>query len=644
MTFLLLCGGIYADNGENHLRQYKDGIPGDPTVAAAAELKIKVPVMCREWHLWWGAPYGSQPHMPRWQHWNGQRVYGKYNPETTIEQTLPGSSWRRWLNSVGYPLLGPYDSGQADIIRWQLETARNAGIECLHIHLWPSLWDDGADQTPLPIFETILDTAAKMNYPVAVHDEIMFRRPPITKAQNLENCIRRATNLVKRYGKHPGWYKQDGMPVIYFQNWTGWMKPDDMAAYFGAVEKNAAPVYWMVEMGTSEAIYKIPQIKAILSHNNSWFLHTPPHGVGPHPWGRLAESMAKSAALARKYNKKLGVLVYTRFNDNNDRGKEGQSRIPAQDGKFFVDSLKHAMKVKPDFVVLTQWNDFEECAFIEPAWDFDGNNGDPYRYCRIVAASMGKKFTPAPLPERSQLDPYIRHKLFGDTQAGDMGPIAQQPMADNGKLTVKWADGPTPVEVRIIQKELAVWRPAMIEYQARKLRLANWSAIDRDDKIKGNEELRFYAPGMQSAMPKTVWLGIRASCPAETSLEINYRSWLENYRFDSRWERRSAALGSGYTQTLPDGSVYSWVPLYEAQFAGLEGDLLVKLKGKKQDSAVLEIVLWSPEMRENTVRPEDTMALPSGTSATEPLVAIPYDTVGNPGRPLLLPAGQAKGL
>lgn len=642
LAALLLPAGatLAATPGETHLKQYRNGIPGDKTVAAAAKLNIQVPVMCREWHLWWGAPYGSEPHMPRWQHWKGQSKFRQFDPATTIEQTIPGSSWRRWLNCTGYPLIGPYDSGQSDIIRWQLETARNAGIECLHIHLWPSLWDDGADQTPLPIFETILDTAAKMNYPVAVHDEIMFRRPPITKAQNLENCIRRTTNLLKRYGKHPGWYKIDGMPVIYFQNWSGWMKPDDLAVYLAKVEAaTSTPVYWMVEQGGSDAVFKIPQIKAVLSHNNSWFLHVAPFGLPPHPWDKLQSAMQKSANLARKYGKKLGILVYTRFNDNNDRNQPGRGRIPAEDGMFFVESLRRGMALKPDFVVLTQWNDFEECAFIEPAWDYDGNNGDPYRYCRIVAATMNKKFTPAPLPERRQLDPYIRHKLYGDTQAGDMGPVAQQPRLADGKLTVTWTDGPKATEVRFLQRELAVWRPDMIEYRQQKLRLANWSALNGKGTIGGNGELRFYAPGLVDAAPRTVWLGLRVTCPKETSIELNYRSWLENYRFDSRWERRTAALNSGITSTLPDQSVCYWVPLYDAQLAGLEGDLLLKLKGKKQAVAVHEVILWTPDMKEQSVTPAAAMPLPAAIDAARPLVAVPYDAIGNPGTPLLLVPG-----
>ena len=277
---LTLC----AAPGDEHLKQFAAGVPGDRAVKAASKLNIRVPVFVREWHIWTGVPYGENPTVPRWMHWDGEKKFGKYDPATTIEQLRPGSSWRRYLNCTGYPLLGPYDPGRPGIIRWQLETARNAGIECLYLHLWPSLWDDGADLTPQPVLERALDAAAELNYPIALHDEIAFRGSNISGAQKLENTIRRTAQLVTRYGKHPGWYKIDGMPVYYFQNWNSWIKPPELARYFAEVEKQTGPVYWVYEGADIEEAFRIPQIKAVLSHNNSWFLHTPPHGAGPHPF------------------------------------------------------------------------------------------------------------------------------------------------------------------------------------------------------------------------------------------------------------------------------------------------------------------------------------------------------------------------
>lgn len=633
---------LSADSGDTHLRQYAEGIPGDTTVKAASKLGIRVPVFVREWHVWTGVPYGENPSVPRWTHWNGEKPFGKYNPATTIEQLRPGSSWRRYLNCTGYPLPGPYDPGKPGIIRWQLETARNAGIECMYLHLWPSLWDEGVDLTPQPTFERALDIAAELRYPIAVHDEIAFRRPNVTKAQEFANSVRRTALLLKRYGQHPGWYKIDGMPVYYFQNWNGWIKPPELERYFAEVEQETGPVYWVYEGADNEAVYRIPQIKAVLAHNNSWFIHTPPHGVGPHPWKQLEASMERAVKLARKHGKKFGMMVYTRFNDNSDRGKPGRSRIPAEDGMFFVDSLKRTQRFQPDFYIFTQWNDFEESAFIEPAWDFDGFNGDPYRYCRIVAAAQGKKFRPAQLPPRDETDPYIRHKLYGDSEPGDLGPVFARPEVRDGTLLLSWAeDGPKPVELRLVQEELARWTPGDLVYTGQKLRLGNWST-PATGAISGKQELRFYAPGVTGRTATTRWAGIRYTAPEGTRPEINYRAVEENYRTDSRWERRSLSLGSGVTLPMADGSVMSWVPAWGDRFCGEEGDLLIRLSGKKEKTVIHEVILWSPEMTGKTAIPAKTVPLAEAADPAKPFVAVAYDKTGNPGIPHLLIPTQEK--
>ncbi len=633
----LLCGACAYSSGEEHLKQFANGVPGDKTIEAASKLNITVPVMCREWHIWWGAPYGQYTHNPIWTHWNNEKIYGVYNPATTIEQTAPGSSWRRNLNCTGYPLLGPYDPAQPDIIRWQLESARNAGLECLHVHLWPSLWDDGKDFTPIEIYDTVLDTAAKMNYPVAFHDEIMFRRPNITKAQSVESSVKRTSMLLKRYAKHPGFYKIDGMPVYYFQNWSKWLSPEDMAKYFEAVEKEAGPVYWMVEGPDNEKVFSIPQVKMVFAHNNSWFLHAEPlYGMPPHPWDKLMADLKRASELARKSNKKLGILVYTRFNATHDRAEPGKGVIPADDGMFFVESLKRMQEFKPDCIVLTQWNDFEECAFIEPAWDFDGFNGDPYRYCRIVAASMGKSFKPAPLPERSQLDPFIRRKLFGDSKPGDMGPVFQNPKLEGESLKADWTDGPKASELRIVQGELARWTPADVEYKGQKLRLGNYSALDGSGMLKPGGELRFYAPGLVSKEPKTLWLGIRCKLPEKTKLSVEFHSNQEYFRTDSRWDSRVVQFDYGITAKCADGSTRYWAPVYDSMLNGKEGDILVRTKGDKAPVEIKDVVLWSPEMAGGAVAPAAAMPLPKGLAKDAPFVAVAYDGIGNPGLPRII--------
>jgi len=613
----------------------------DPTAREASRLGLSVPLMCREWHVWWSAPYGANPAVPEWGHWKGLQRFGRFDPATTIEETVSGLAWRRHLNCVGYPLLGPYDSSQPDIIRWQLETARNAGLACLHVHLWPSLWDDGADFTPLPVFEEILATAARLGVSVGVHDEIQFRGPEISGAQKVESSIRRASTLLERYGRHPGWYKIAGEPVYYFQNWSKWLSPEGMSRMFREVERAAGGVHWMVEMGVEEEYLRIPQIRTYLGANFGWFLHTPPYGAGPHPWEQLQKTMASDRARVRAAGKRYGALVFSRFNNQNDRGEPGRGRIDAEDGMFFVRSLAIAKDLQPDVIVVTQWNDYEEGAFLEPAWDFDGWNGDPYRWCRILAAATGRKFVPAPLPAREQVDPFVRRRLYGDTRPGDMGPVFHGARLEGRTLSWTWAEGSgDPVRMRIAQKELLRWRPGDPPFGG--VRLSNPSADDGRGTISGKGELRFHVPGAAAGAASTPWLALRVSCGRETGMRVHYRSVEENYRVDSRWERRTVDLRCARID-LGDGTCVHWQPLHGARFSGHEGDIIVRLDGRQEPSRLAELLIWRPEAAGQEFRVDwktTSLRLPGSVEPAEPFVAAAFDSAGNAGLPRLFYGGK----
>jgi hypothetical protein len=331
----------------------------------------------------------------------------------------------------------------------------------------------------------------------------------------------------------------------------------------------------------------------------------------------------------------------TRFDHSHDRGKEGHGKVSSEDGMFLVKSLELAAEQKPDFVVLMQWNDFEECSFIEPGWDFDGFNGDPYRYCRIVASAIGRPFVPAGLPAREQIDPFIRHRLFGDTQPGDAGPVLHGLKGAGRELAWSWGEGSgSPARLGFSQGSLLTWQP---DVPRGGVRLSNPSALGDDGVLRDNEELRFYLdPAVGRAMQgKGVWwLAVEVAPGAEGSLRIEYRSAeMETYRTDSRWERRYASPGDCPRLKLPDGAPVYWVPLHDARPVGVEGDFTVKLSRRKGPTVLRRLALWSSLRAdgERSVSWQTTAtSLPEGIDPARPYVVAPYDEVGNPGLPRLV--------
>lgn len=613
----------------------------DPMVGEFAKLAIKVPLYCREYHIWTGAPWGAQmPDNPLGQHWQGLNRFRVWNPTVTLDEFVPGLAWRRWVQTTGYPFLGPYDASQREIIRWQLMTAKAAGIKTLHVHLWASLWDDGADFTPLPIFERVLEEAAKLNYPVGVHDEIAFRRPPITRAQQIESCVRRTATLVKRYGQHPGWAKRQGQPEYYFQNWGKWVSPENIEKWTAAVEAQAGKVWWMLEMGPDETYWKIPAIRTVLGPNNSGFIHKEPYGAGPHPWDTLAEELRGARDMARRLGKEFGVLVYTRFNDHNDRGKPGRTRIDAEEGEFFRKGLAQALSVNPDFIMATQWNDLEESGFIEPGWDFDGFRGDPYRWCRFTAAAVGQVFAPAPLPARLCVDPALRRRVFGDSQKGDLGPVFHNPKISGRTLAVNWAEGSLPpVAMAFSQKSLMKWETEDGPWGS--LRLANGS-VGTPGRLVSNQEFRYYAARApegnngEGVKLRTLFLAVRARVAPGNDLKVLWRSWPEVARVDSVWKPRQLNLGRAARISMGGGAKIFWARLEHTAFSGSEGDLTLSLTGKKEESWVDGVYLCDPGRVDGSVlisTPKGNTEILPGISLEEFFVAWGADALGNPGLP-----------
>ena len=108
------------------------------------------------------------------------------------------------------------------------------------------------------------------------------------------------------------------------------------------------------------------------------------------------------------------------------------------------------------------------------------------------------------------------------------------------------------------------------------------------------------------------------------------------------WEAASSLVSesSGVTLPMADGSVFSWVPAWGDRFCGEEGDLLIRLSGKKGKSRIHEVIIWSPEMEEHSAAPSGAIPVPAGIDPARPFVAAAYDEAGNPGIPHLFAPTQ----
>ncbi len=390
-----------------------------------------VPAYVQEWHVWWGFPYPDR-----------QAPFSHISSTLTAE----GEPWRLHWNHKGYPLTGLYDSANPDIIRWQIRLMKAVGLDGTAVMLHPE-WNRGIEyiqEEPPNLIKLILDIAAEEDYRVFFMDEVAFRKG--SPAQKPEVMIQRFRRFLRLYGRHPGLLKIDGKPVIYFQTFGFGITPEDLETVFAEVEKEAGEVHWMI-FGDVERYGKISRIRRMVAGNslvrNSEFTRQ---------WQLGEQNPAGIFKAARKYGKKISDMQYPKFDGTGQNWRQTGVRAYGLEGRRLEKTLRASLAAKPDFVMLSSWNDWEEGAGFEPGWDFDGFTGDPYLYCRVLAHLKGRKFVPPPLPPKKSVHPTIWEKLgYGD----GAGPIVEKIIRANNR------GGAIAVELRDTASEVvaleAVW-------------------------------------------------------------------------------------------------------------------------------------------------------------------------------------------
>lgn len=404
--------------------------------------KLNCPVYVMEYHVWYRSPFGAGP-QPGYAHWG--------DPEH-IDSALPSDQNIRDIGAAAYPLLGLYDSENPDIIRWQLRCAHNAGIDGLFVHLFP----DRATGTYLggtKIFEIILRIAEEEHVQVAVHDEVMFRTG--WKAQQPDVMSTRISDFIRKFGADPAYLKIDGHPVYAFQYWSRFIPPDTMVNCLDQAEHLlGSPIHFLI-MGGADQLYQRTSPTSFVAGGNSMFIKADdPSGIpNAGDWFHLNAGLLKFSVLHELHPAhKFGLWAYPGFNNQPqtqmlaDSHAKGFSR---QNGNVLVQTLAAYNRARPDFIILSSWNDWMEGTAIEPGYRFEtsGPAPDPYRYCRMLATAKGRTFEPPPLPPKEAIDPLRWQSLYG---VDATPPLLRSSSPNGDHFNAMWTDSGYPVAESIL--------------------------------------------------------------------------------------------------------------------------------------------------------------------------------------------------
>jgi hypothetical protein len=356
-------------------------------VAAPRGSSKQRPIVLAFYHPWYGTPDGSGK---AWHKWDSFRFPDRYHPER-----VKGDG-RRDIASMDYPLIGPYDQGDREVVRWHFRLARAAGIDGFICSWWKLDRSDPLWDWQTGLFENVLLPVAKEeNFKVAILDECAHYAP------SYGQLVKRVTTWLPRYAGQDGYLKINGKPVWYiYQVWNDWLSPEDAARYVSSAESQVGKVFWMFDRLRLVAEPNPPRTR--MSVAPEWLGVKGIDCFGAYSY--LGHSRdTRPAEIARLYSGfveqmhragKWAALPVLPGHDNTPV-EAAPFVLPRRDGQTLKDFLHGADVAKPEIVLVCSFNEWLETTEIEPS----ATSSDPYLYLKIIAQWRGKSWKTPPLPK-----------------------------------------------------------------------------------------------------------------------------------------------------------------------------------------------------------------------------------------------------
>ena len=117
------------------------------------------------YYPWYGTPFGPTG---VWEKW-GKKQPGKTAPKGTDPTRIAAEPNIRDIAASAYPLIGPYDSLEPEVVRWHIRLAKAAGIDGFLVDWWgPGTWQKVPSHTYKAFVDVILPIAEQEGLKVAL--------------------------------------------------------------------------------------------------------------------------------------------------------------------------------------------------------------------------------------------------------------------------------------------------------------------------------------------------------------------------------------------------------------------------------------------------------------------------------------------
>jgi len=351
------------------------------------------PVVLAFYHPWYGTPWGPSG---KWKQWNSYKFPDRYQPEKIV-------AGKHQIASGAYPLIGPYDTSDPEIVRWHFRLAKAAGLDGFICSWWDTGNENSEWASQYKLFETVwLPVAEQEHFKIAVLDECAHY------VQDYSQLVRRITNALPRYDKSPAYLRINGKPVWFiYQVWDDWLTPALASRYITEAEERAGGVYWIFDKLKATATQEYPG--ATLGIPPAWLavqqidcfgtysLYGNWRETDPRALDKLYAGFSSSVHRAG-HQVELPIIP---GHDNTAVNPEPYV-VPRRDGAV-LKAFCHAVdSAKPEVAVVCSFNEWFEMTEVEPSSTWQ----DPYLYLKQLARWRGKQWKTPPLPPKSSLEPF----------------------------------------------------------------------------------------------------------------------------------------------------------------------------------------------------------------------------------------------
>ncbi|HKE22201.1 MAG TPA: glycoside hydrolase family 99-like domain-containing protein [Bryobacteraceae bacterium] len=293
---------------------------------------------------WYGNPRVSD----RWVHWKNVDAAAHHIGESTH-----------------FPVLGAYDSHDPKIVEQHCRQAADAGITGFIVSWWRQ--GDFHDQG----MALMLDTAQKHGLKITIY----YETAATGGAPTADNAVNDLLYLASKYGSHPAWLKAGGKPVFFVYGRAigelkvaGWEKViDDFSA------KDPAGAVFLADRIAPDAARVFDGVH---TYNETGATQ----GKTPDQLRTWAEDTFPKWVATAGPDRIACVTIIPGYDDSVQPSRKPPRPITERhQGKTYEVMWQEAIYARPDWVLITSWNEWHEGSEIEPSMELGSTALDTTR-------------------------------------------------------------------------------------------------------------------------------------------------------------------------------------------------------------------------------------------------------------------------